>query len=143
MARSRLKSGTIELGAQSIEVRVVPGLFKRRRLYGEAHFNKDLILLAGDMTSASAVDTLLHEITHFMLAGAPISSKDEEYIAGAFGRGLASLFRDNPEWIMAILEVFREEKKCQVKSTCKQTAAGVQVPKLWCKPKGRLRPRRT
>ena len=143
MARNRLKSGTIQLGAQPIDVRVVSGLYKRRKLYGEARFDKDTILLARDITSAAAVDTLLHEITHFMLVGAPISSKDEEYIAGAFGRGLASLFRDNPEWIMAILEVFREEKKCRVKSTRKQVGSKARTPKLWCKPKGRLRPRRT
>lgn len=138
-----LKSGHLQLGAQSIKVRIVPGLYKRRKLYGDANFNKNEIRLAGDMSDTVAVDTFLHEITHFLLAGCPISSKDDEYIAGVMGRGLASLFRDNPEWMGMIAKIFWEDKKCQQKSTHNHNQIEPPRPVLYCKPRGRLRPRRT
>ncbi len=139
----KLKSGYIQLGAQRVEVQVVRGLYKRLKLYGDADFSKNRIRLARDVNATLAVDTLFHEITHFWLVGSPISDEDDEYIAGALGRGLASLFRDNPKWVSAISKIFREEAKCRQKSTYKQVQTEAKVLRLTCRPKGRLRPRRT
>ncbi len=139
----KLKSGYIQLGAQRVGVRVVSGLYKRKKLYGDANFNKNEIRIAGDTEGTLAIDTLFHEIVHFLLLGNSIPGREEEYIANALGRGLASLLRDNPEWIRTMLRIFREEAKCQPKSTHKQVQTEAKVLRLSCKPKGRLRPRQT
>jgi hypothetical protein len=138
----KLKSGFLQLGAQQVKVHVVRKLYARETIYGEAKTSENIIRLAGDVAATQAVDTLLHEIGHFLLAGNPLTDKDEEYIVGALGRGLASLFRDNPEWIESILKIFREEaNRCQPKSTHKQTKAVTRT-----NPRARRRssrPRRT
>jgi hypothetical protein len=141
----KLKSGHIQLGAQRVEVRIEPKMHERERLYGEVRAHMNVIRLAGDVVATQAVDTLFHEIGHFLFTGSSFSDDDCERIAEVLGPGLASLFRDNPEWISTVSKIFRGEAKCQSNSTRnrKQTRARPQTKGHPDKPIKRRATRRT
>ena len=115
------KSGVVQLGAQRVEIRIVPALYKEEELFGDADCAKNVIRIAGDIVATQAAETLLHEITHFLIGSSLLSAEVEEFVVSAISGGLSSLFRDNSELVKSITKVFREEAtKCRQKSTHKR-----------------------
>ena len=77
----RYPSDYIQIGAQKVGVEIV----KTRRdddfTFGESDPHAGKMSLYADLSPANAVDTVLHEVTHFLMCGLPISKKDDEYLA--------------------------------------------------------------
>jgi hypothetical protein len=78
---------------------------------GLAVFRSNKMLICAGLPPTIEVETVLHEIAHFMLYGVLSKDKDTECVANVFGRGLASFIRDNPKCVRWLQKVLAEENK--------------------------------
>lgn len=101
------------LGPHAVEVTTVSeGLGED---CGEANIHANTISIDQGLAPTTMVETVLHEVVHFLLSGLPLPGEAEEMVACVLGRGLADFIRDNPEWVKLFQDTFRDEenKLCQ------------------------------
>lgn len=82
---------------------------------GEADTQSNIIVVRPGLAPSQEVETILHEVVHFMLGGLPLGDPMEECVTVILGRALTAFIRDNPTWVRQFSTVLSEEKrKCLI-----------------------------
>jgi hypothetical protein len=91
---------------------------------GEAHVQTNEIHVRSGMSASQEVETLIHEISHFLLCPVALPDGFDECTAGVIGKGFTDFIRDNPVWVRRFLDVFKKEEqsKCQQKKQLRRAA---------------------
>lgn len=102
MTRVRKPPKWVRVGPHRYRVRMVDALLPDAGCDGLCSRDRLTIAVYADQARSQLADTLLHELTHAMLATAGLEKDAEEAIALTLGPGLLALIRDNPdliEWV--------------------------------------------
>lgn len=92
----------IKLMSHEIEIRFEnPGSWANDGL-GRAYIKDQEILINNNMKSDMTISSMLHEITHLISDLLDLGMTEGKVTA--FASGLFTLFKDNPEFIKAIIE---------------------------------------
>ena len=100
--------GSVKIGYRDYEIRFQPKDIKESDDFGECLKNEAVILIHEPQRLQDKAETLLHEACHAIWNAADLPDKaTEEQAVKALSKGLAGVFRDNPEaikWILAGLK---------------------------------------
>ena len=90
----KVQVSTIEMGGDDI---------------GEALTRENRIGICVGMAESQQVETMIHEVTHFLLSGLPLGEPLEECVTIAIARGMTAFLRDNRDLAKQMLEVLEEK----------------------------------
>lgn len=114
---------SIRVGAHDYEIEVMPPEWARSKdevtAFGEYSEFEQKIRVRSDVKTASmAREILLHEIVHVFLNPLCIKAREEEVLAQVIGLGLVSMFKDNPDLIVWLMEKKINECSCNGSCQC-------------------------
>jgi hypothetical protein len=111
--RNKLPFDEVKIGYIKAKVNAVRGRdAEKREIFGEFFSKQHEIDYDEDMVDSEIANTLIHEILHGITHVFGVKFRDseqEEDVVNSFGGGLATLFQDNKELLVWLLETFHPE----------------------------------